>query len=174
MFSVFFSSWIYWTGWRYPARWSTNQIARKQGRMSSHLIMQFLYISSHSRVMQVSISSITIPRDKPPGHDLKGAKPLLLGQSLCTKILPSEQNRESKAPSSGHKVKTFHKYIYQLWHYLKWEALYLNLNFIWRTLHSTESLWTQQINGFSMRRLIQWRIQTGSQGFWNPVKMYKF
>ena len=29
-----------------------------------------------------------------PGHDLKGAKTLLPGQSLCTKILISEQNRE--------------------------------------------------------------------------------
>ena len=35
-FSVLFSSWIHQAGWRYPARWSANQIARKQSRMSSH------------------------------------------------------------------------------------------------------------------------------------------
>ena len=38
------------------------------------------------------------PRDKPPGHDLKRAK-----------TLPPGQNRESKAPPSGHKVSKFHK-----------------------------------------------------------------
>ena len=66
------------------------------------------------RVMQVSISSITIPRDKPPGHDLKGAKTLPPGQSLCTKTLSSGQKKESKGPPQGHKVREFHKYIYEL------------------------------------------------------------
>ena len=33
-FSVLFGSWIHRAGWRYPARWSAYQIARKQGRMS--------------------------------------------------------------------------------------------------------------------------------------------
>ena len=70
-------------------------------------------------VMQVSISSITIPPGQTPGHDLKGAKPLPPGQSLCTKTLPSGQNRDSKAPSQGHKVREFLKYIYELSHYLK-------------------------------------------------------
>ena len=49
--------------------------------------------------MQVSISSKTIP----PGHDLNGAKTLPPGQSLCTKALPSGQNRESK----GLKLENF-------------------------------------------------------------------
>ena len=59
--------------------------------------------------MQVSISSKTIP---PPGHDLKEAKTLPPSpeQSLCTKSGPSGQNRESKAPLSGHKFRKFHKY----------------------------------------------------------------
>ena len=66
-------------------------------------------------LMQVSISSKTIPPwDKPPGHDLKGATTLPPGQSLCTKTLPSGQNRESKAPPPGHKVRKFHERIYKL------------------------------------------------------------
>ena len=55
-----------------------------------------------------------LSRDKPPGHDLKGAKILPLGQLLCTKTLPSGQERESKAPPPGHKVREFHKHIYEL------------------------------------------------------------
>ena len=51
--------------------------------------------------------------NKPPGHDLKRAKTLPLGQSLCTKTLPSGQNRESKAPFPGHKVRKFHQCIYK-------------------------------------------------------------
>ena len=68
-------------------------------------------------IMQVSISSKTIsppPRDKPLGHDLKGVKTLPQGQSLFTKTLPSRQNRESKAPPPGHKVRKCHKQIYKL------------------------------------------------------------
>ena len=66
-------------------------------------------------VMQVSISSKTIlHQNKPPGHDLKGTKTFHPGQSLCTKTLPSGQNRESKAPPPGHKARKFHKYIYKL------------------------------------------------------------
>ena len=53
--------------------------------------------------MQVSVSSKTIP----PGHDLKGAKTLPTGQSLCT-------NKESKAPPLRHEVKKFHECIYKL------------------------------------------------------------
>ena len=34
--SILLGNWIHRAGWRYPARWSANQIARKQGRMSSH------------------------------------------------------------------------------------------------------------------------------------------
>ena len=47
-------------------------------------------------------------QNHPPGHDLKGAKtlPPPQGQS-CTKTLPSGQNRESKAPTLGHKVREF-------------------------------------------------------------------
>ena len=67
-------------------------------------------------LMQLSISSKTIPppRDKQPGHDLKGAKTLPPGQSLCTKTLSSGQNRVSKAPPPGHKVRKFHECIYKL------------------------------------------------------------
>ena len=76
-------------------------------------------------VMQVSISSKTIlPQDKPPGDDLKGAKTLPPGHSLCTKALPLGQNKESKAPTRGPRVSKFYKYIYKLFHYLKWKALW--------------------------------------------------
>ena len=64
------------------------------------------------------------PQDKPPPHDLKWAKNLPLGQSLCTKTLPSGQKKESKVPPPGDKVREFHKHIYELWHYLKWKALW--------------------------------------------------
>ena len=40
MFLVLFSSWIHRAGWRFPARRTANQIARKQGRMSSHIIIR--------------------------------------------------------------------------------------------------------------------------------------
>ena len=65
-------------------------------------------VCNHNVLMQVSISSKTIP---PPGHDLRGTKTLPPGQSLCTKTLPSGQNMESKAPPSRHKVRKFQKYI---------------------------------------------------------------
>ena len=48
------------------------------------------------------------------GTTWKEQKPSLPGQSLCTKTLPSGQNRESKAPPPGHKVREFYKYIYEL------------------------------------------------------------
>ena len=64
--------------------------------------------------MQVSISSITTPPPPPPplpGQTcktrLEGSKSLPLGQSFCTKTLPSGQYRESKAPPPGHKVRKF-------------------------------------------------------------------
>ena len=47
--------------------------------------------------MQLSISSKTIPpRDKPPGHDWKGAKTLPPGQSLYTKTLPRDKTGSQK------------------------------------------------------------------------------
>ena len=52
------------------------------------------------------------PPPHPRGHDLKGAKTLPSGQSLCTKTLPSGLNRGSKAPLLGHKVRKFHKCIF--------------------------------------------------------------
>ena len=61
-------------------------------------------------VMSVSVSSITIP----PGTRLEGSKNPPPGQSLCTKALPSGLKRESKAPSPGHKVREFHKHVYEL------------------------------------------------------------
>ena len=48
----------------------------------------------------------------PPGHNLKGTETLPLRQLLCTKTLPSGQNRESKVRPLGHKVREFYKYIY--------------------------------------------------------------
>ena len=60
----------------------------------------------------------------PPATQLEGSKNPPLGQALCTKALLLGQNRESKAPLLGSKVRKFHKYIYKLWHYLKWKALW--------------------------------------------------
>ena len=37
---------------------------------------------------------ILAPRRQTPGHDLKGAKTLLLGQSLCTKILTKTESQK--------------------------------------------------------------------------------
>ena len=54
--------------------------------------------------MQVSTSSKTIP---PPGHDLKGEKIVPPGQSLCTKALPSGQNKESKATPRYINLENF-------------------------------------------------------------------
>ena len=38
------------------------------------------------------------PKSSPPGHDLKGAKPIPPGQSFCTKTLPSGQKTGSQKP----------------------------------------------------------------------------
>ena len=54
-------------------------------------------------IMQVSISSITIP----PGHDLKGAKTLPPGIITVYKTLPSGQNRESKPHPRDIKLENF-------------------------------------------------------------------
>ena len=88
-------------------------------------------------VMQVSISSKTIP---PPGQAprkrLEGSKnppPRI----IVYKTLPSRQNRESKAPPPGPRVSKFYKYIHKLFHYLKWKLCGLN-----------------KLNGFSIRRPI--------------------
>ena len=64
--------------------------------------------------MQLSISSVTIPRDKPHGNDSKEAKTLPSGQPLCRKALPSGQNSESKASPLSNKSRRLHKYIYKL------------------------------------------------------------
>ena len=105
-------------------------------KLASKTVIYFW--NSLNTVMQVSISSKTIlPPGQTPGDDLKGAKALPPGQSLCTKALPLGQNRESKAPPLGPRVSKFYKYIYKLFYYLKWKAL-----------------WSQQIKWFSMRRLI--------------------
>ena len=78
----------------------------------------------HVSLLQVSISSKTIPLGQTSGTRLEGSKNPPPGQSLCTKTLPLGQNRESKAPPLGHKVRKFHECIYKLWHYLKWKALW--------------------------------------------------
>ena len=74
------------------------------------------------------------PPGQTPGTRLEGSKNPPPGTII---VSPSGQNREWKAPPPGHKVRKFHKYIYKLWHYLKWKAL-----------------WSQQIKQFFMRRLI--------------------
>ena len=46
-------------GWRYPARWSASQIARKQGRMSSYIIMllEFKFNGAINRVALTTFKS---------------------------------------------------------------------------------------------------------------------
>ena len=72
------------------------------------------HLSCLLTLMQVSMSSKTIPPGQTPGTRHEGSKIPPPRQSLCTKTLPSGQNRESKAPPPGHKVRKFHKYIYKL------------------------------------------------------------
>ena len=60
--------------------------------------------------MQVSISSITIP----PGHDFKGAKTLPPRTIIVYKNAPLGTEQGIKSPTPGHKVREFHKYIYEL------------------------------------------------------------
>ena len=81
--------------------------------------------------MQVSISSKTTPpRTNPRDTTWREQKPSLPpGQSLCTKPSPRDRTGSQKPHPRGHKVREFHKYIYELRHYLK-------------------ALWTQQIKGF--------------------------
>ena len=55
------------------------------------------------------------PKPSPRDTTRRG-KTLLPGQSLCTKTLPQDKIRNSKAPPSGHKDRKF-------WHCLKWKAL---------------------------------------------------
>ena len=99
--------------------------------------MSFLKIASSMRsyawtltfalpLMRVSISSKTILPPPPPTlHDLiEGSKNPLPTTMIVYKTLLSVQNRESKAPPPRHIVRKFHKYIYKLWHYLKWKTLW--------------------------------------------------
>ena len=77
--------------------------------------------------MQLAVSSKTIPYPwtNPRDTTRKGKNPPPPPTlSLCTKTLPSGQNRESKAPPPGHKVRKFHKCIYKLWHCSKWKAMW--------------------------------------------------
>ena len=56
-FWLLLSSWIRRAGWCYPARWSANQIARKQGRMSIHIITwntkPLFFTHRHQKLRQV-------------------------------------------------------------------------------------------------------------------------
>ena len=52
-----------------------------------------------------------LPPPPPPRTRLEGSKTFAPRQSLCTKTLPSRQNRESKAPPQGHRVRKSHKCI---------------------------------------------------------------
>ena len=62
-FSVLFSSWIHRAGWRNPARWTANQVSRKQCRMSSNynkrlLLNSYLlrFVSFDLRTWQINPS----------------------------------------------------------------------------------------------------------------------
>ena len=75
-----------------------------------HSDMEQTLSEHHFRSNNASINFIqNHPPPPPQGHDLKGAKTLPPGQLLCTKTLPSGQNRESNAPPLRHKVRQFHK-----------------------------------------------------------------
>ena len=54
------------------------------------------------------------PLGQTPGTRLEGSKNPPPGQPLCTKSLPSGQNRESKAPPPGQKVRKFQECIHKL------------------------------------------------------------
>ena len=58
----------------------------------------------------------------------KGGKNSSPGTIMVYKNPPPTQNRETKAPPQGQKVRKFYKCIYELsptlWHYLKWKALW--------------------------------------------------
>ena len=84
-------------------------------------------------LMKLSNLSKTI---SPQDTTQKGKNPPP-GQSLCAKVLPLRQNRESKAPPPEHNVRKVDKCIYKLWHYLK-----------------LKTLWSQQIKRLSMRKLV--------------------
>ena len=61
-----------------------------------------------AKILQLNSAGINfIQNHPPPGHDLKGAKTVPPGQSLCTKTLPSGQNRESKAPPRYINLENF-------------------------------------------------------------------
>ena len=81
------------------------------------------------------------PSTTNPGHDLKGAKTLLLGQSLCTKILISEQNREWKAPPLRQSI---YKFISIIIHSdTIWNEKLCNENFVvWKAFgsHQTQTI----------------------------------
>ena len=81
-----------------------------------------LYIALVGSVMQVSISSETIPpsplKVQISRTRLEGSKAPLPATIIVYKTLPLGQNRESKAPPLGHKIRKFHECIYKLWHYL--------------------------------------------------------
>ena len=83
-------------------------------------------------IMQVSISSVTnTPPPAPPRTRRDGSKNPSPRRIIVYKNPPLGTEKALKAPPSGHKVREFHKHIYELWHYLKWKAL-----------------WTQQMKRF--------------------------
>ena len=93
------------------------QFYQKKKKIFNCLLRQhFLQFASikYIIIMQVLISSKTIPPGQTTGHYLKGAKILLSGQSLCTKTIPTGQNRESKVTPPRHKVRKFYKNICKL------------------------------------------------------------
>ena len=58
-------------------------------------------------VMQVSISSITIPPGQTPGHDLKGAKPLPRDNHCVQKPSPRARTGTQKPHSRDIKLENF-------------------------------------------------------------------
>ena len=118
------------------------------------LEVQFVWgFLRHGCIMQVSISSITIPPGQVSGTRLEGSKNPPPGTSFCTKTLHLGQYRESKAPHPGHEVRKFHKCIYKLLTLFEtksfvdstnktvfqWRDLIIKVYVIWRSPESNYS-----------------------------------
>ena len=62
---------------------------------------------SHPVIMQVSISSITIPRDKPPGYDLNGAKTFPRDNYCVQRPSPRDRKGSQKPHPWDIKLENF-------------------------------------------------------------------
>ena len=72
-----------------------------------------------SYFMQISILSITIPPRDTTWRERKPSPQ----DNYCAQNPPLGTEKGVKISTLGHKVWKFHKYIYKLWHYLKWKTL---------------------------------------------------